>query len=33
MKIVLGADPYGFDLKEAIKKFLQDKGLELKMWV
>ena len=29
MKIVLGADPYGFNLKEAIKKFLQDKELEL----
>jgi len=29
MKIALGADMYGFNLKEAIKNFLQDKGLEL----
>ncbi|NJK74958.1 MAG: RpiB/LacA/LacB family sugar-phosphate isomerase [Oscillatoriales cyanobacterium RU_3_3] len=29
MKIVLGADPYGFNLKEAVKQYLQDKGVEI----
>ena len=29
MKIVLGADAYGFDLKEAVKKHLQEKGIEV----
>ncbi len=29
MKIALGADSDGFNLKEAVKKHLQDKGLEV----
>ncbi|HEY9849621.1 MAG TPA: RpiB/LacA/LacB family sugar-phosphate isomerase [Leptolyngbyaceae cyanobacterium] len=29
MKILLGADPYGFQLKEAVKKHLLEKGLEV----
>jgi len=29
MKVVLGADPYGFNLKEVLKKHLQDKGVEV----
>ncbi|MGD1805153.1 RpiB/LacA/LacB family sugar-phosphate isomerase [Dapis sp. BLCC M126] len=29
MKIAIGADPYGFDLKEAVKQHLQNKGIEV----
>ncbi|MUH00319.1 RpiB/LacA/LacB family sugar-phosphate isomerase [Scytonema sp. UIC 10036] len=29
MKIILGADFYGFDLKEVIKEYLLDKGIEV----
>lgn len=29
MKIALGADSYGFDLKQEVKKYLLDKGLEI----
>ncbi|MEM1171690.1 MAG: RpiB/LacA/LacB family sugar-phosphate isomerase [Cyanobacteria bacterium P01_H01_bin.35] len=29
MKIAIGADPYGFDLKEAVKQYLQNKGIKV----
>ncbi len=29
MKIAIGADPYGFDIKEAVKQHLQNKGIEV----
>lgn len=29
MKIAIGADPHGFSLKEAVKRHLQHKGLEI----
>ncbi|MDJ0572009.1 MAG: RpiB/LacA/LacB family sugar-phosphate isomerase [Pleurocapsa sp. MO_192.B19] len=29
MKISMGADPYGFNLKEAVKKHLEQKGIEI----
>ena len=29
MKIALGADSYGFDLKQEVKNYLLDKGLEI----
>ena len=29
MKIAIGADPYGFNLKETVKQHLQNKGIEI----
>ncbi|MGD1703958.1 RpiB/LacA/LacB family sugar-phosphate isomerase [Dapis sp. BLCC M229] len=29
MKIAIGSDYYGFDLKEAVKQHLQNKGIEI----
>ncbi|NEQ06361.1 MAG: hypothetical protein F6K37_10505 [Moorea sp. SIO4E2] len=29
MKIAVGADSYGFDLKQAVKEYLINKGIEI----
>lgn len=29
MKIAIGADGYGFELKEAVKQYLKEKGWEV----